>query len=292
MIRCEGLTKSYEGDGIADLTLSVQPGEALGLLGPGGAGKSLTLRVLMGQIRADAGTAEIAGNDCWKKRREVQKKVAYAPASPVLEEEATGENYLRFVGRFRGGFNPKKARDFAQRLDVGLTGSCRRMSPENRKKLSLLAAFSLDRDVLLLDEPSVGLGSLARSALLDAVASAREAGCAVLMTFHALEEARRFSSHVAIIRKGRLVLNQPVSSLSQTRQKVYHVTFATAQEAARFAAEWEAGVELFGSRAMVAIPASPQVLLKTLARYDVSDLVGGRDEGEEGFLRFYGDDIV
>ncbi len=166
------------------------------------------------------------------------------------------------------------------------------MSPENRKKLSLLAAFSLDRDVLLLDEPTSGLGSLSRAALLDEVAAAREEGRAVLMTFHALEEARRFSSHVAIIRKGRLVLNQPVSSLSRTRQKVYHVTFISAQEAARFASEWEVGVELIGSRAMVAIPASPQVLLKTLTRYDVVDLVGGREESEEGFLRFYGDDVV
>ncbi len=292
MIRCEGLTRSFEGDGVEGLTFNVGPGEALGLLGPGGAGKSLALRILMGQIRPDAGTAEIAGKDCFRNRRDVQRKVAYAPASPILEEDVTGEQYLRFTARYRGGFNPKKARDFTQRLDVGLTGTCRKMSPENRKKLSLLAAFSLDRDVLLLDEPTSGLGSLSRAALLDEVAAARKEGRAVLMTFHALEEARRFSSHVAIIRKGRLVLNQPVSSLSRTRQKVYHVTFISAQEAARFASEWEVGVELIGSRAMVAIPASPQVLLKTLTRYDVVDLVGGREESEEGFLRFYGDDIV
>jgi ABC-2 type transport system ATP-binding protein len=112
------------------------------------------------------------------------------------------------------------------------------------------------------------------------------------MTSHVLEETRRACTHIAIIRQGRLVISQPVEALNLTRQKVYHITFETANQAASFAGEWESAVEVSGARALVAIPGSPQVLLKALARYTVVDLVGGREASEEGFLRFYGDDIV
>jgi ABC-2 type transport system ATP-binding protein len=292
MISCKNLSKGFDEKGIRVLSFQVEKGQTLGILGPAGAGKSLTLRILMGQLRADAGSATIFGKDCWSKRHEIQASLAFAPAVPALETRATGEQYLRFSASYNGGFNPQKARDLTERLDITLTGAVRGMTPEARKKLSLLAALSLDRDVLLLDEPFNGLSPMAKNALGDVIREETRKGRAILMTSHVLDEVRRACTHIAIIRKGQLVVNQPVESLNLTRQKVYHITFETPDQAASFAGEWESAVELIGARALVAIPASPQVLLQTLARYSVLDLIGGREEAEEGFLRFHGDDIV
>jgi ABC-2 type transport system ATP-binding protein len=292
MISCKNLSKGFDEKGIRVLSFQVEKGQTLGILGPAGAGKSLTLRILMGQLRADAGSATIFGKDCWFKRHEIQASLAFAPAVPALETRATGEQYLRFSASYNGGFNPQKARDLTERLDIALTGAVRGMTPEARKKLSLLAALSLDRDVLLLDEPFNGLSPMAKNALGDVIREETRKGRAILMTSHVLDEVRRACTHIAIIRKGQLVVNQPVESLNLTRQKVYHITFETPDQAASFAGEWESAVELIGARALVAIPASPQVLLQTLARYSVLDLIGGREEAEEGFLRFHGDDIV
>lgn len=292
MIKCNSLTKRYGEDGVFDLSFGVGKGQALGLLGPAGAGKSLTLRVLMGQIRPDEGDATVFGLDCWRERHRIQRKLAYCPVVPALEPGATGEEYLRFIARYHGGFNPEKARRLTERLDITLTGQCRRMSAEARKKVGLLAALSLDSEALLLDEPMNGLSPIDRNTLADVIREEQQLGRAVLMTSHVLEEVRRSCTDVAIIRKGQLVVSQPVQALSLTRQKVYHITFSTPEEAAGFAGEWESAVELVGSRALVAIPASPQVLIRTLSRYTVVDLVGGREESEENFLRFHGDELV
>jgi len=292
LIRCENLTREFFGDGVFDISLQVKEGEALGLLGPAGAGKSLLLRILSGQLAAQEGRAAIFGLDCWAKRHVIFKKAVYAPAAPALEPGLTGDEYLKFYAQYHGLFNPQKARDLSEQMDVSLTGLCQKMTIEQRKKLSLLAALSMDAEVFLLDEPMNGLSVMAKNALMDALVAIRGRGGAILMTSHVLEEVRRNCSHVAIIRQGRLVVTQPVESLSHTRQKVYHITFTSPQEAADFASEWESGVELIGTRALVAIPASPGPLLRTLARYDVVDLIGGREEAEEGFLRFYGDEFV
>ncbi len=292
MIECRNLTKEIGGRGVHGLTLKVSPGEALALAGPVGAGKSLTLKMLMGFTGPDGGSAEIAGLDCWRQRARAQRRAAFAQAAPSLDLNARGEDYLAFIRRYAGGYNPRKAAAFEERMGFTPVGLIRRMDLEGRKKLGLLAAFSLDRDALLLDEPFAGLSPLSRNALASVILDEAKAGRAVLLTAHVLEDARRAGTHVAVMRQGSLVVRQTAEEMSIVRPKVYHVTFSTANEAAAFAREWEAAVELIGSRALVAVPASPQALIRTLARYEVADLRGGAEEGEENFLRHHGDELA
>lgn len=292
MIECKNLSKSFADDGIFDLSFSVKPGQAMGILGPSGAGKSLLMRLLLGQLKADQGSAQIFSQDCWSMRKPIMKRLAFCPAHPLLESKLTGEQYLVFVGRYHGTINPQKARDLCEQLDISLTGRLETMDTEARKKLALLAALSRDADVYLLDAPFLGLSQMAKTALQDVLRRMGAKGACILLTSHVLEDVRRSCTDVIILRKGRQVVAQQVQALSLTRQKVYHITFETADQASDFATEWESAVELIGLRALVAIPASPQALIKTLANYTVVDLVGGREEGEESFLRFYGDDIV
>lgn len=293
MIRCEELSKSFEaGGGVAGLSLQVKAGEALGVLGPTDAGKSTLVRLLMGFCRPDAGSVQIFGQDCFAKRHVIQREVAYAAASPAIEPRARGDSWLSFQARYHGGYNPQKARRLSERLDIHLTGRVKSLGEAGRKKLGLMAALMTDARVTILDEPFYGLDAMEKSALADLIRERQGEGKAMLITSRMLEEVQRTCTQVAIIRQGRLVLTQPAEALALTRQKVYHITFKDAGQAAAFAAEWETAVEVIGSRALVAIPASPQVLIQTLASYTVLDLVGGREDGEESFLRYHGDDVV
>jgi len=126
LIRCESLTKEYGEDGIFDLSFQVEKGQTLGILGPAGAGKSLTLRVLLGLIRADTGDAAMFGMNCWFQRHQIMKRAAYCPALPPLEPKRNGRGvYPLHRATTTGVSTRRKARKLTQRLDISLTGQCR-----------------------------------------------------------------------------------------------------------------------------------------------------------------------
>src|SRR5438094_10330156 len=104
IIEVEGLTKSY-GDkrGIVDLSFAVEEGEVFGFLGPNGAGKTTTIRLLMALLRADAGTARIAGLDCWKQSLELKRLIGYVPGEPSVDPNLTGGQILEYFAHLRGG---------------------------------------------------------------------------------------------------------------------------------------------------------------------------------------------
>src|SRR5260221_13538413 len=104
IIEVEGLTKSYGSKrGIIDVSFQVEAGEVFGFLGPNGAGKTTTIRLLMALLRADAGTARIAGLDCWQHSVEIKRLVGYLPGEPSLDPGLTGGQILGYFGNLRGG---------------------------------------------------------------------------------------------------------------------------------------------------------------------------------------------
>src|SRR5450759_2818323 len=104
IIEVERLTKTYVGKrGIAEVSFQVEEGEVFGFLGPNGAGKTTTIRLLMALLRADAGTARIAGLDCWKQSLEINRLVGYIPVEPALDPNLTGGQILEYFAHLRVG---------------------------------------------------------------------------------------------------------------------------------------------------------------------------------------------
>lgn len=286
-------TKAFDEDnGQFDLSIEVEQGQAFGLLGPAGAGKSTALSLLMGFIRPDDGEVSIRGMDCFSKRHVLMQDIGFVPRDARLPARTTGDRFIRLMSAARGDTYRKRMQKLMERLDLNPLGDWAYMAPDDRRKVVLLLGFLNDPKILLLDEPCAGLDPNARNAVLDLVEEERQAGKTIFMTSHVFEEVQRCCDRVGIIRGGRLVTVQPARALTYTRQKVYHITFEDISQAAAFAQEWETGVELLRNRVIVAVPASPQVLLKTLTKYTVLDLVGGREELESSFLRAFGGDLV
>ncbi len=287
------VSKIYEEDaGLFDFSVQIEQGESFGLLGPTGAGKSTALSLLMGFIRPDEGEVSIGGLDCFEKRHDVMRRVGYLPKDADLPRGISGEGFIRLMSKARGGVGRSRVQELMERLDLNPLGDLAYMSIENRRKVLLVIALMHGPEILLLDDPFAGLDPTACHALTEIIGDERKKGKTIVMASHVFEQAQRCCDRAAIIRKGRLVTIQPTQALALTRQKVYHISFDGPQQASDFAQEWGTGVELVGNRAIVAVPASPQVLINTLAKYSVLDLVGGREELEDSFLRSFGGDLV
>lgn len=286
-------SKVYDDDkGLFDLSLQLSKGEAFGLLGPTGSGKSTALSLLMGFIHPDEGEVSIRGLDCFKQHHEIMKLVGFVPKDARLPKSTAGDEFIRLMAKARGSVGKSRMQELMEKLDINPMGDWAYMSAEARRKVIIFLAFMHGPEILLLDDPCAGLDPNQRNVVLDLINEEREKGKTILMTSHVFEEVQRSCDRVGIIREGRLVTVQTAKALQHTRQKVYHITFEDIAQASAFAQEWETGLELMRNRVIVAIPASPQVLLSTLAKYTVLDLVGGREEMDASFLRSFGGDLI
>ncbi|MFN4257709.1 MAG: ABC transporter ATP-binding protein [Gemmataceae bacterium] len=225
LVVTEKLTKDYGRHRALDqLTFSIQPGEIFGLLGPNGSGKSTALRLLMGFLKPTAGTARIAGHDCWRDSVAARRQVAYLPGELRLYENMTARQLAQFLGKLRG--NPHKAEmePLARRLDLDLDRPLLQFSSGMKRKAALLQVLVTHASLLILDEPTNTLDPVMRDELLHQLLQARDEGQAVLFSSHVLAEVEQVCDRVGILQKGKLVHVQNMAELREGR--LVHVGFA------------------------------------------------------------------
>jgi len=206
-IRAEALVKTFGRTRALDgLDLTVQTGEVHGFLGPNGAGKSTTIRVLLGLLRADAGSAQLLGGDPWRDTARLHRRLAYVPGDVTLWPSLTGGEVIDLLGRLRGGLNKQRRAELLERFDLDPRKKGRAYSKGNRQKVALVAALSSTVDVLLLDEPTSGLDPLMEEVFRQVIVEdQRESGRTVLLSSHILAEVEALCDRVTIIRDGRAV---------------------------------------------------------------------------------------
>src|SRR6266699_2305930 len=142
IIEVDSLTKRYGSKrGILDVSFQVEEGEVFGFLGPNGAGKTTTIRLLMALLRADAGTARIAGLDVWQQSVEIKRLIGYVPGEPSLDANLTGGQILEYFGHLRGGIDQAYLKQLIQRLDLDPSRKFRHYSSGNKRKVALIQAF-------------------------------------------------------------------------------------------------------------------------------------------------------
>ena len=206
VIEATGLVKRY-GQTIAldGLDIEVAQGEVHGFLGPNGAGKTTTIRVLLGLIKADAGTVRLFGGDPWSDATELHRRLAYVPGDVTLWSNLTGGEVIDLLGRLRGGLDPAKKKRLLERFDLDPTKKGRTYSKGNRQKVALVAALAGDVELLILDEPTAGLDPLMEAEFRRCIEEDRENGRTVLLASHILAEVEALCSRISIVRAGRIV---------------------------------------------------------------------------------------
>ena len=191
------------------LSLTVHPGEVLGLLGPNGAGKSTTVNLAVGLLAPDEGRVVIegAGNP---RDPAVRARLGVAPQALALYEMLTGEENLRFFGEVYGLSGSRLSERVRWSLEfVGLTDRARdrvhTYSGGMKRRLNLASALVHDPQLILLDEPTVGVDPQSRNQIFENILALKRLGRTLIYTTHYMEEAERLCDRVAIIDKGRLL---------------------------------------------------------------------------------------
>src|SRR5215204_4004212 len=203
-ISISGLVKNFGRTRALDgLDLSVAAGEVHGFLGPNGSGKTTTIRILLGLLRADAGQASLFGGDPWNDAVELHRRLAYVPGEVNLWPNLSGGEVIDLFGALRGGLDPKRRSELLERFDLDPTKKCRTYSKGNRQKVAVVAAFASDVELYLLDEPTSGLDPLMEAVFQDVVREQHEAGRTVLLSSHILSEVEALCDRVTIVRAGR-----------------------------------------------------------------------------------------
>ncbi|HZD22383.1 MAG TPA: ABC transporter ATP-binding protein, partial [Acidimicrobiia bacterium] len=192
---------------IAGVDLVVPQGSVFGFLGPNGAGKTTTLRMLIGLIKASAGSVSVFGRDGWRERRAIQQMVGYLPGDVRLYNDATGLENLDFLAHLHT-LPPVRRTQMVERFEMPqavLARKARTYSRGTLQKLGLIACLQHDAPLLVLDEPTEGLDPLMQAVFAEFLEEERDSGKTVLLSSHALSEVERSCDVVAIIREGRLL---------------------------------------------------------------------------------------
>jgi ABC-2 type transport system ATP-binding protein len=241
MIEVEDLTKQFGSHLAIDrITFSAEKGEVLGFLGPNGAGKTTTMRILTSYFPPTRGRARVAGYDCFEDSMEVRRRIGYLPENVPLYKDMKVEEYLSFVAGIKG----VEARKVGQKVgsamaDCGVAGVSGRMIGELSKgykqRVGLAQALVNDPEVLILDEPTIGLDpNQIREIrkLIKELAGRRT----VILSTHILPEVSMVCDRVVIVNKGKLVAIDTPENLARQAHKASTVLVRVAGPADKVAA--------------------------------------------------------
>ncbi|MFF0771427.1 ATP-binding cassette domain-containing protein [Nonomuraea wenchangensis] len=284
LVKTFGSTRALDG-----LDLVVGRGEVHGFLGPNGAGKSTTIRILLGVLRADAGTARLLGGDPWAGATELHRRLAYVPGDVVLWPQLSGGEVIDLLGRLRGGLDERRRAALLERFDLDPRKKCRAYSKGNRQKVALIAALASDAELLILDEPTSGLDPLMEEVFRESIREEQRRGDrTVLLSSHLLAEVEALCDRVTIVKDGRTVESGSLAGLRHlTRTSIQADLAAPAEGLAGLPGVHDLRTE--GSRVWFDVDtADLDVVLRHLTDTGVRALVSRPPTLEELFLRHYG----
>ncbi|WP_326951377.1 ATP-binding cassette domain-containing protein [Amycolatopsis sp. NBC_01307] len=210
-VRCTDLTHSFGATRAVDgVALEIHPGEVFGLLGPNGAGKTTTLRMITTLLPTGPGRITVCGLDVARRKMAVRRLIGYVPQQLSADGALTGRENVALFARLFDVPRARRAEEVGRALDlVGLTGDADRTAKGYSggmiRRLELAQALVSSPRLLILDEPTIGLDPVARSAVWERIAQIRaETGMTVLVTTHYMDEAEQYCDRVALMHTGKI----------------------------------------------------------------------------------------
>jgi len=210
VLKIENLTKKF-GDKVAvdNLSLEIKPGEICGFIGHNGAGKTTTIKAVCGILNFDEGKITVCDHDVAKDPIKVKQEIAYIPDNPDLYEFLTGIKYLNFVADVfkMGEERNERIAKYAQIFELtdSLANPISSYSHGMKQKLALISALMHEPQLIILDEPFVGLDPIASKSVKDIMSDMCKKGASVFFSSHVLETVEKICDKVAIIKDGKLM---------------------------------------------------------------------------------------
>ncbi len=274
-----GKTKAVDG-----VSFEVQKGEIFGFLGPNGAGKTTTIRCLMDFLRPTSGQTKILGQDL-KWHSDVKEKIGYLSGDVRMYSNWTGKEHITYLENLRG--KQSIALDLSKKLNFDLNNRFKNLSSGNRQKLGLILALMFEPEVMILDEPTMGLDPLLQNTIYQILEGFQKKGSTIFMSSHNLAEVERICGRVAIIKDGKLVATENIYTLKE--KHIYEVKVRFTGEFDRNYLNYE-GIEIIqesNGGYILSVRGDINILLRVLAQYNIRDVEISRANLEDIFLEFY-----
>ncbi len=288
IIETEGLTKYYGHIlGVKDLNLQVKRGEIFGYLGPNGAGKTTTIKLLLDLIHPTKGKAKIFGLDAHRDSLEIRKIIGYMTVDFNLYENMTGEEFLIFCQSFYSNKDKRFKEKLIKKFEIKMEGKIKTYSHGTKQKLALAQALLHQPELLILDEPTIGLDPLMQNEFLNLIKEQKSEGKTVFMSSHILSEVEKICDRVGILKKGTLIVTKNINELKRTTERTLRVVFQKEVPEKELEMEGITKIEKEGNKYILTIAGNEEEVLKKINSYPLFSLNFEEADLEDIFLRYF-----
>ena len=210
---CENLSKQYAGArGLEHLSLTIEPGRIVGLLGPNGSGKTTLIKLANGLLTPTSGTITVCGS---APGRESHAQVSYLPERSALPVWMSARQLMDFYADFYADFRREAAEDMLARLGIVPGQKIRQMSKGTREKVQLIMVMSRQAQLYLLDEPIGGVDPATRDYILSTIITNYNPAASVVISTHLISDVERVLDEVILLRQGQLVVHAGVDQIRE-----------------------------------------------------------------------------
>lgn len=289
VIRTDHLTKYYgKIKGIKDVNITVNQGEIFGFLGPNGAGKTTTIRLLLNLINPTRGRAEIFGLDTQKDSLKIRSRIGYIPGDLSLYNSMSGEHFLKFVSSLRTK-EASMTDTLLSRFQVTVDRKIKGYSKGMKQKVGIVQAFMHDPELVIMDEPTLGLDPLMQKEFYTFLKEEQQKGKTAFVSSHILSEVEKVCDRVGIIKDGTIVAVEDVETLKRKSGKVMEVTFKTPVTRKDLATPEISNVVIDKNTATFNVTGDMDKTIKHISQFTIIDLTAKELSIEDIFMHYYGD---
>lgn len=288
VIEIKNLTKFYgKSRGISEVSFNVEEGEIFGFIGPNGAGKSTTLRALLALIHPTSGSATIFGKDCIKEAPEIARQIGYLPSEIFYYDNMKVIDLLKYSASFYKKDCTKRMKELAERMDLDVNKKIDDLSLGNKKKVGIVQGLLHEPKLIILDEPTSGLDPLMQQKFFDLLREENAKGSTILFSSHILSEVQKLCHRVAIIKEGRIIKLEKMSTLTEDTYKKFRIELKTAVQDHFFQTTGVSDLTFDGKTASFLFKGNVNRILRKLAEVEVTNVWIEEPSLEEIFMHYY-----
>ncbi len=288
VIEIKNLTKYYgKSRGIIDISFHVEEGEIFGFIGPNGAGKSTTLRTLLALIYPTSGSATIFGKDCIKKAPEIAKDIGYLPSEVFYYEKMKVIDLLKYSASFYKKDCSQRIKTLAEIMDLDLSKKIDDLSLGNKKKVGIVQGLLHEPKLIILDEPTSGLDPLMQQKFFDLIKEENKKGVTILFSSHILSEVQKLCDRVAIIKEGRIVKLEKISTLTEDTYKKFKIELKNPISKEYFQVRGVHHIEAQGNTVSFLFKGNINHVIQVMAETEIANLWIEEPSLEEIFMHYY-----
>ena len=290
IIQVSHLTKYYgKSLGIEDINLEIHKGEIFGFLGPNGAGKSTMIRLMLNLLRPSLGSVKIFNKNVQKHYDKIFNNIGNVPGELRLYEELTGYNFLNSMNKFSTQ-EPRWQKELMNAFHLNTTDLNKKIkhySHGMKQKLGIIQALQDDPQLIIMDEPSEGLDPINKNVLYEYLQKFNAMGKTIFFSSHYLAEVEKICDRVGLVKNGKLITSETISSLKEKMIRRLEVTFAHAFLVDDFDLQNTIIIEQDPHRLVLNVSGNINLLLKQIAKYEVKNLIFPEPSLEDTFMTFY-----